>query len=277
MYSGLAAQNQLMSTSRAELRAKIDIAEGQLELPSVPQIQGSIIKAVSTRLDDDELSILINLNQGREGDEYEISIQARLEGRTVNIRPEDILGMVQKRFQASQAGEQEVIWTGLLDRYYDFSGQLELIVSVEQWGKPTLPFGVDCDKMPVFGSKQKLPYYVAAGAGVISVGLSIVIGNDAQKIYDDNYLTQNFAEAAETHYLNANDKRHTALLLRYVGIGFLAADAAAFFYRKSRHKKKLATYQEFCGSLPISVTPVFEQTSIALAGSQLGLRISHRL
>jgi len=271
-YSSI-AQTQLLNSSRARMSALINMADGQMDIQNAGQIQGSIIRSASVRLEYDDLIIPFRLQSGREGDEYQITIQARLDGEIVQIHPEDLSGRFQEKIIASEAGDHEIIWRGLLDRYYDFTGQLEITLLVELWGKPILPFGVDCDQIPTFSSKQKMPYYAAAVVGFVSVGLSIVIGKEAQQVYDDNYLTQNFDQSAEPYYLDANDKRHTALLLRYAGITVLVADTALFLYRKSRHKKKLDTFNEFCGNRQVLVSPIFESTSSAVAGSQLGIKL----
>ncbi|NND35025.1 MAG: hypothetical protein HKN76_20735 [Saprospiraceae bacterium] len=272
----LIAQNQLLSSSRSTIVAQIDIADGQLEMEQAAQIQGVLIQSLSPQLQNDDITFSFQLQEGKEEEEYRINIRAMLDGAVINIKQEDLLGDYQDRIPASGSQGKEIIWSGLLDRYYDFRGRLEVILSVELWGQPTLPFGVRCDEVPVFDGRQKLPYYIAAGAGLAALGISFVIGSEAQKIYDDDYLSQNFEQAAEPFYQDANDKRHTALLLRYGGIAVLVADAAVYFYRRDRHKKKLATFSEFCGNAPVSVRPVYERTSEALAGSSIGLKFAYR-
>ena len=274
IHAGITAgQNQLLNVSQARISAQIDVDDGQLEVNESPPIQGSIVRSLSLALENDDLRMSFLLQQGKPADEYRLKMQVTLNGSSVQVYDEDLLGDYLQRFSAAQGGEKSIIWTGILDRYYMFEGSLVITISTELWGKPALPFGVDCDELPTFSSKQKFPYYLAAGVGAATIGISAIISADAQKIYDENYLKQLWEPTAEPFYEDANNKRHTGLILRYAGIAILAGDAALYIYRSIRHRKKMDAYNEFCSGSEISISPLIRRDF--LAGSQTGLRLTY--
>ncbi len=267
-------QIQLLSSSQGRSTAVIKIAEGQLVQEGSSQIQGSALQSMGLTLHHDDLLIEYTLSSGKSKEIYRVDFQASLNGSPLNIHAEDLLGDFHKDTPAS-AGQKRIVWTNLLDRYYVFEGTLELTLKVELWGEPTLPFGIECGEVPTFSSKQRLPYYLVAGLGAATIGLSAVIGADAKKIYEEDYLQQRFEQAAEPFYEEANNKRHTELLLRYAGIGILIGDAALFFYRNIRQRKKVDAYNEFCGSNRISISPMYQSNATPIEGEQLGLKLSY--
>lgn len=268
------AQIQQLGTSSHRIEAEINLLQNRFDLNAEPSQQGSLLRNVQITWEKSDIVVTYELPRTEGEQYYQITLEASLDDNKLVLHPDDQWGDV-GRVVNQEGNAKQIIWTGLLDRYKQLDGNLSIELSAGFWGKPSLPFGVDCDQMPVFSSKEKLPHYIIAGVGVGALAVSYVIGNEAQDIYDNQYLAESFEQAAEPFYQEANDKRHQELILRYAGIGLLSLDAAWYIYRSIRHRQRLKTFEEFCGDSVVRVNPYY-QSRHSTRGSQLGLQLTYR-
>lgn len=268
------AQVQQLGTSTFRIETQVNLLENQFELKEEPNQQGSLLRNVQMTWEKFDIVFTYELPRTEGAQYYQISLEASLNGEKLTIHPDDQWGDV-GRVVNEEGTTKEIIWTRLLDRYKQLDGTLSIALRGEFWGKPSLPFGVDCDNMPEFTSKQKLPHYIIAGVGAGALGASFIVGNEAEDIYDNQYLAESFEQAAEPFYQEANDKRHQELILRYAGITLLSLDAIWYVYRTIRFRQKLKTFEEFCGDSVVRIKP-FYQSGQSARGSQLGLQLTYR-
>lgn len=268
------AQVQQLGTSVFRIEARVNLLANQFALEAEPNQQGSLLRNVQITWEKFDIVVAYELPRTEGEQYYEIILEASLDGEKLPMHPDDQWGDV-GRVVNEEGTIKQIIWTGLLDRYKQLDGNLSIQLRVGFWGKPSLPFGVDCDNLPVFTSKQKLPHYIIAGIGAGALGASFIVGNEAQDIYDNQYLAESFEQAAEPFYQQANDKRHQELILRYAGIGLLSLDAAWYIYRSIRHSQRLKTFEEFCGDSVVQINPYYKSWQSS-GGSQLGLQLTYR-
>ncbi|MDH3648905.1 MAG: hypothetical protein OEQ53_04435 [Saprospiraceae bacterium] len=268
------AQVQQLGTSVFRIEAEVNLLEDHFNATEQPGQQGTMLRNVQTAWEKSDLVIDYELPRSEDEQYYQVSLEVSLDGNKLLIHPDDLLGDVGSIVNNPVAARQ-IIWTRLLDRYGQLAGNLSIELTAVFWGKPSLPFGVDCANMPTFSGKQKLMHYVIAGVGAATLGASFVVGNEAQDIYDNQYLAESFEQAAEPFYQDANDKRHQELVLRYAGITLLSLDAIWYVYRSIRYRQKLRTFEEFCGDSVVRINP-FYKSNYTDQGSQMGLKLTYR-
>jgi len=135
---------------------------------------------------------------------------------------------------------------------------------------------VNCDKpRPTFSAAQQMPYYGAAVAGGVLVGLSALHRSQSRTAYDDHARLWAAGESggegseAARLYQEAKDKRKSARIYGIAGAAVFAADAY-FFGKKWLHvREKQRMYDQFCGKKPATLG--FAPTTLGGAGAGVGL------
>ncbi len=268
-------QYQRLDRVSHNVSAQIDLVNGQLDLTTEENLSSSMIREISISLTNGEIIVEYEFQRANQGQNYRVDFNANLNGSDLVLYREDIIGAIGQDLAANQQGRRQLIWTGLHDRYVDLNGILLMSLDVELWGQPQLPFGIECGVPPTFTMKQKMPYLIAAGVGAASLGASLLFKNKSNDTYENDYLTQNFQEAAEPFYQQANDDHQKSLIFRYAGIGILAIDAGLYIFRSIRHQRKKDAYDEYCRNVSgIRFEPVVEPSLSAVNPGQLGLKLT---
>ncbi|MCB0633242.1 MAG: hypothetical protein R2824_23330 [Saprospiraceae bacterium] len=184
---------------------------------------------------------------------YEVMPQIKLDGKALIIAPDEYRGDLGRTVAP---GSRRIIWLNPLERYVNLTGQLEVQLLVNIWGERQKPY--DCSLgSPTFTAKQRLPYLVAAGVGVASVGVGQLFRKQKETTYDD-YINADTKTASDPIYLDANSKNHTYLILTWTGTAILAADAVLYLIRQKRYKRNLNYYETYCKSGSTSFQPLIE-------------------
>lgn len=246
--------------------ARIDLAAGRLS-------EGVSADSIQLTLQNGELLIQYQLPElEEEGRYYSVTPRIMLDGR-------DLLVFPHEEFRGDWGepllpGLRQLEWIDLPQRYIQLQGALEVVLSIERWGERKLPY--DCSLgEPQFTGKQRLPYYLAAGLGVASIGAGQLLRKQSQRIYDKDYTTAETQEAASPHYKNANGKHHAHLILTYAGAGIVIADAALYLIRQGKYKKHRKLYQQYCGSTSQTFELTPEVFSVAWPAG-FGMKMSWR-
>ena len=195
-----------------------------------------------------------------------------LNDQPLSISPEQLKGEVGR---LSSGGAKQAILSGLMERFINLEGELSLTLTAEQWGEFVLPLGIDCDNPPTFTGKQKMPYIIAAGVGVASIGVGQLMKQQSEDTYDNDYLTAGSLAEAEPIYEDANSKHHNYLILTYAGSAILVLDAALYIIRGARHQRRLKLFKQYCDdNKSLGLEPVFELPSGLQPAGQAGLKMT---
>jgi hypothetical protein len=244
--------------------AQINLAKGQLEsVDSKEQIK--------LQLKNGDLIMKYTLPQlSEEGRYYEVIPRIQLNGTPLQLRLyESFRGDWNKNITS---GNKNIVWVNLLQEYIQLEGKLEIALTIHQWGERKLPYNCNLG-MPTFTLKQKMPYFLAAGAGVLSIGAGQLFKRNAQDIYTNDYLESGTLAEASPFYKNANKKHHSYLILTYIGVGILAADISLFTIRYRKYKKKKALYDKYCKDSNIGALPNFDISTGLVSGAP-GMKLS---
>ena len=258
----MAQQAELLNTNTVKTQARFNLAQAKLESASDPS-------GLSLVFDSHELIINYELPPlGEDGQYYSVLPAIRLNG-------EDLFLHIHQDFRGDfgsplQSGTKQMRWIHLLSRYVQLEGVLEVNLVVEKWGKPILPY--DCSLgEPKFTIKQRRPYHIAAGVGLVSLGLGQLYHRQSEDIYDNDYANASTLAEAEPFYDDANKKHKTYLVLTYSGAAILLADAALFLIRRTKYKEQKKLYERFCANNSISLRP---EVSPIPSNASLGLTLS---
>lgn len=135
---------------------------------------------------------------------------------------------------------------------------------------------VNCDMIPEWTNRQKIPHYIAAGVGTGLFISSFSVRKKSDELYKQ-YITESFADQldAPITYTNANNKHKLANTLIGTGIGIIATDLLSLGIRYLRYKKKQKEFEYYCNpsEAAISFQPVLERNSIG--DHQIGFQLSY--
>lgn len=178
---------------------------------------------------------------------YDVTLSVRLpDGQILNAPPEF------SREQTGQVKSRLKTWPDATEYLQPSDMPYTLIIRRIQMGL------VNCEAIrPAFSLKQKMPYYSAAGVGLVLVG----VGQVYRAQQNDYYRTYEAAWADGSPRPLADDNpRQKALKSRkafqictWAGIGLLAADATLFSIKRLKIKKKQQVYDQFCLSPAIQI------------------------
>lgn len=149
------------------------------------------------------------------------------------------------------------------------------------------PMPVNCDKVPEFGMKQKLPHFILAGlsAGMVITGYSLK--SSSEKLYDQyrdaifrgeegepaNNVIRSIERNSDSLYNQANIRNKNSGFFKIAGYGAFAANGIVFLVRYLRYKSNLKAYQYYCPERSLQVEPALE---ISSGGVNSGLKINYR-
>jgi hypothetical protein len=230
-------KSEILATSTQTAKAQINLAKGLVEgMTSADDIQLS--------LQNGELSIQYMLPElGDAGRYYELLPIIKLNGEDLLLNPHEALRGDWN--QPLTPGAKRLLWINLQSQYVQLEGELEIVLTNHLWGERKLPY--DCSKgVPKFSTKQKLPYYIAAGVGAASLGLGQVFRKQSQDIYDNDYLAASTLDDANPLYDDANSKHHMYLTLTYIGATILVADVTLYLIRQRKYKKNKELFDTYC-------------------------------
>lgn len=135
---------------------------------------------------------------------------------------------------------------------------------------------VNCDIIPEWTNRQKIPHYIAAGVGVGLIISSLPVRKESDDLYEQ-YIVDTFADkaTAQVTYTNANNKHKLANTLIGTGIGIIATDLLSLGIRYLRYKKKRKEFEYYCHPIEesISFQPILERNVIG--GHQIGFQLSY--
>lgn len=203
-----------------------------------------------------ELNISFPLKRNIKEEFYKVQLEVSLNGKTLSLMEENLSGSIGEKVVSDKEDLKNITWMQLIDTYQQLEGRLLIKVTTELWGKSSV--FVDCDNPPVFGAKQKRPFYIAGGAGLVAIGAGQYFKSKSDKKYEDEYLTANSLEEAEPKYEEANSDHHTYLILTYAGSAILVTDIVWYLIQNGKHKKRMKVYKEFCNDKSMTISPLIE-------------------
>jgi hypothetical protein len=265
------AQVQLLSTSSRTARAMIDMAAGQLS-KSTDEGEPSHFQSLELSVSNGELVIQFELAEHTDKGYYEMKgMEVLIDGQPLLLEPEQIIGETGK---IPTGGRKKLVLAQLLERNVTLKGSLMVTMTIASYGERKLPFGIDCSAPPTFTAKQRLPYYLAAGAGAACIGLGQYYRIQSQDVYENDYKNAATLQEATPYYEDANGKHHTYLILTYGGSALLVADAVLYFIRDRNYRKKTELYKEYCGGTSFLLEPIIETPSLRNPDGQAGIRFT---
>lgn len=258
------AQIQLISSSTRSLHTDLNLAQNAIGpvLPGKMTPGQALIETLGLTLEEAELIVDYRLKPIGEEEYYQVDISFFLNGERLAVRNEHLLGDVGEQQASAGNVNKQIIWTDIPESHLNLEGDLNLTLTVELWGKPELPYNVDCSAPPSFTARQQMPYYFAAVAGVAAIGTGWLIKNNGEDIYNNDYLTAPTEDVAEPFFQDANDKRHTGLILQYSGAAVLLIDAVWYGIRYFRFKKRHEVFQEYCNPGRLSLSPKVQYSPV---------------
>ena len=264
----LSAQIEKLYSEKYTIRADLDLIKEKVKVYNF-----SIGASLSLRAD--ELHIHYQFWQLTKFEYYNTSIKILLDGEEVKPSNRYLIGDVGEQLSKGKSGSrQTILWTGLSENYQQLKGRLEVIVSVDFYGKKELPHEVDCAHPPQFGFKEKLPLYSLGAVGLGSIITGQALRITANNIYEDQYLPSNRLDVREQTFDEYERKLNNARLLTYAGLGVVVADAVLWLIRNEKHNKRLRTFEKNCDKVSISFQPIY-QISTAKE-SQLGMGLTSK-
>lgn len=270
----LSAQFQELDTLSKTISATIDVAAEQLRLDADFSRGNHTelgIQDFDLSLRNGELIISYDLLPTTEEQHYVLSLDITLNGEPIHLAPEYLKGSIGQNLNG---GTGTIIWTNLLEQYINLKGQLKVRLIAHIWGDFFARFGIDCSAdRPDFTVKQQIPYYAAAGVGLISIGVGQIFRSKRNDIYNNQYKTSSTLDQATPHYDDANNKHHTYLILTYAGTAILLADATWYIIRQIKTKRNQKLYDRFCKQPSLSLKPVFELPSNGTLTGQAGVKL----
>ena len=280
LFMGLLVQAQVevLKTEKHLLDVQFDLSTNEFEIRSSGEnSKDDFLKIASIRYEEKEIQIDFSNLDFTGAEYYRLQMSATLEDAALSIKPENILGAVNKNILISDTRElQTIVWTNLVEDFVELKGRLKITLSTEIYGRKELPYKVNCGVKPEFTNKQKMPFLIAALAGVGSLATGQIFKQASAREYAD-YLRQETFEVANPILLSANDKHHKDLVFTSVGAALLAGDVIWFLIRQRRYKKQITTYRKFCSPTEdLSIRPVFEVGPKDAVVLQTGLNIKWR-
>ncbi|MCB0580964.1 MAG: hypothetical protein KDD10_16840 [Phaeodactylibacter sp.] len=265
----LFAQPEVLQSATRSISAEIDLANGKLNpAPSASQAPANLIQRLDLEAKDYDLIINYSLAPAEPDQYYQVTLNAELDGEPIRPAPEHLQGELG---QPVTGTNHAISWTRLLEQYINLEGKISFTLHAELWGERILP--IDCDVVPSFSGKQRLPHYIAAGAGALAIGAGQLFKNQSNDIYDNEYLASETLAEAQPRYDDANGKHHTYLILTYAGAAVLAVDAAWYIIRQIRYNKKMKLYKQYCPDA-VGIRPIIELPSQNAPNGMAGLRLT---
>jgi hypothetical protein len=274
LFNWLHGQPQLLMKGKAEFSADINVLEESFQSIKSDS-DNTLIQQMDVELQDFEFVITYQLAPLKDEQYYQVAIEFTQNGKKLDVLPAFISGDVGRINNTTRSDKQEITWTDLLEQYLNLDGEISFSLTAELWGKPLLPFGIECDNPPVFSLKQKWPHYASGLTGVAAFGSGLVLFNRAENIYENEYLTAITETEAEPFYQDANRKRRTGLSLMYTGAGVVLVDLIWYSVRQIRYNQRKKAFDRFCNQR-VSLSPVYLAPLDQSGNAQAGLRLTCR-
>ncbi|MCB0566909.1 MAG: hypothetical protein KDD01_21290 [Phaeodactylibacter sp.] len=248
---------QLLNSSSGKVTGNIEVLNGAFKITgsSFSQVNDGRFLDASIHLRNADLAINYRLEPVLTNQEYRIFLAANTEhsGQLV-IPPEHLEGIVEG-IRPAEESLLQLVWTDFLEQVFDPTGKIEITIRAELWGRYS---PIDCSQPPLFGSREKWPHLIGAGAGLAMIGAAVLFKQKSNQIYDNDYLPELNQDIAQPFYDDANSKHHAFVILTYTGITVLAADALWYLLHRSRFNQQLKLYRQFCSGNSLSLQPHFE-------------------
>lgn len=271
----MTAQNvmpQLLENSTLESNGLIRVENGQFNLQLQANPTAGPGKITSMTIENADLIIQYQAAAVESNEYYLVNIEVITEKEGVIYPGPENLKADIGRIQPVSNLNRQIIWAGFLEQVFDPIGTINVRINLEHWG---IISPIDCDNPPVFSAKEKRPYLIAAGTGLAMIGTGIVIKQQSNDIYDNQYFPEQDRQKAQPLYDDANGKHHTFLILTYGGLAVLATDAVFYLLRQARHKQQMRTFRQFCPEAGLTLRPVYENVAV-LGQPYLGLKLGYK-
>lgn len=268
----LLAQIEKLNTTSGNLSGRIDLVQAALSQGNFSSSPGSNVNRINWSIQNGDLYISYQLNNLEEDHFYEVVPTISLDGQKLLLAVDEFRGDLGRPVSP---GRKTIIWLNPLERYINLAGELAITVQAIEWGEPDRPY--DCALgAPTFTTKQKMPYLLAAGVGVASIGVGQLFKKQSEDAYD-LYRDSN-ASTQQSRYDDANGKNHMYLILNYAGIGILAADAVLYLVRQGKYKRDLRNYNNYCQGNKVGFQPILEMPgSRQQSNGNIGLKMTVKL
>ena len=257
------------------VRGEINLIQDQFSgVVDLDTTQNNRIESIEVSLVNAEIVISYVLAPTEENHSYDVALGVTLDGQPLSIRRENILGTYGTAIE-STGEEKRNLLTWLLERYGNIEGTLEVNLIANHNYVFNSRFELDCDNPPVFGSREKIPYYIGAGVGVGMIATGLAMKTESNNIYDTEYLKAETAQAAQPFLDKAQSKHDAFVILTAAGAAILIGDAVLYYFRNKRHKEWLEDLDKFCEEQSIGFKPLFEPSFSPANPGQLGMRFTY--
>ncbi|MFK7808288.1 MAG: hypothetical protein AB8F74_10850 [Saprospiraceae bacterium] len=264
--TGSIAQVNLLQAEEHILQANINLAKDELSA-----IQSNSKATIA--LKDGELNIYFPVKPNNADQFYNVNVSITLDGQEINPMEEGLTGFIGSKLSTEIEGRKSIIWTNLVDTYKQLKGKLEVKINVELRG--ALQMTIDCNNPPTFTRKDKMPFLIGAGVGLLSIGAGQIFKDRRDDIYDNDYLNSSSTEESEPFYDDANGNHHAYLILSYTGAAILITDAVWYFVKRGKYKKQLKIHKKFCNGNEVTLRPMI-QLPVQTAPATSGIRLTAR-
>ncbi|MCB0629619.1 MAG: hypothetical protein R2824_26465 [Saprospiraceae bacterium] len=226
----------------AQVRANINLAENRLTVIEVNGITpNSVIRKLDLSISFGDLILNYELTEPENKKQfYLLAPSLRLNNRELYLSYYDDLQEVLDTIRGG--GHHRIVWMNPIEQQggHNIDGNMEFTLTVYR-----SKFSYDCSNKPSFSSNQKLPYYLVAGVGALTIGAGQIFRLQKNDAYD-RYVNASSIEVHQKQWDEANNKNDIYWALTLAGAAIIATDAILFVVRTKRYNNKRKEYQRFC-------------------------------
>ena len=221
-----------------------------------------------------EYTLSTDLPKELKQNKYSVSARIYFEGDELILSPDHMYGDHGVELGPSDDGTMRFYVSGLLQKYGQLNGDVEIHVKIRHDFVVDPNFNFDCsDGRPQFDFRDKVPYIVG---GVLAAGLITwgAINEIEAQDKHDQYWNMTDGPEAQSLYDEANSEHKQAVALMIAG-GVTAAGSALLYYlRKRDYKRKTYMFETYCqDGNSIGFTPKFEFKGTRSPGNNAGLAL----
>lgn len=257
---------QFRQSRQLKATVAIDLMTDQLQLQ---EKSSDLIDGVT--LKNGEITIDYHLPQKsgilQAASSYRASLSVSQDGRSIRLLPEYLLGTDRT---IRKEGPQQIIWSHLLPTFIDLKGQLDLVITLDEW--------VDCTilqqelALNARLSKWQKAGFITGGSLVLGGGTLILISDS---VYD-KYKRGPTAEAVEDEYLRANDLLDSGVIMVIGGVALLTADLISVLIKKRGTREAQSIIRELCApAKSFGVRPSLTMPGVGFPAGCVGIKLTY--
>lgn len=267
-----------INTYTRTIRADINlIGETLLNKTIDSVVSPGFISSVSLELIHGELHLNYELHdqssEEQRNEMFHVHASVLIDGKELRIRPDKFLGDYGQNLTTTNGHSKEFIITDLVDDFLMLEGELIILLTIVHEFEVVLDFEFNCNVEPQFTFGQRVPYLIGAATGVGAIVWGAVIEAEAQDKYDEYKMKLDSDDAL---YDEANREHKSAQALMISGGIVVAVDAALYFIRANKYKKRRTIFDKYCvdGGV-VEFRPKLDFPNIASPSGSVGLAINY--